>query len=84
LWLSDRRAAPKHPLAVLSYATRHNYPEIMDVAAWETIGLAADEVEASLCSTYQLAWVNTVLSQPLQRDKTEFGFETVPIPPTLA
>jgi len=84
LWLSDRGAAPKHPLAVLSYATRHNYAEIMDAAARETIGIAADEIEASLCSTYQLAWVNTVLSQPLWLDKTEFGFETVPIPPMLA
>jgi hypothetical protein len=56
----------------------------MDAAARETIGIAADEIEASFCSTYQLAWVNTVLNQPLWQDKTEFGFETVPIPPTLA
>jgi len=84
LWPSDRNAAPKHPLGVLSYATRHNYPEIMDMAAKEAIGIAADEVEASLCTTYQLAWVNTALSQPSRRDKTEFCFETVPIPPTLA
>ena len=56
----------------------------MDVAAKEAIGIAADEVEASLCATYQLAWVNTVLNQPLRQDKIEFCFETVPIPPALA
>jgi len=49
-------AVPKHPLAVLNYATRHDYPEIMDVAAKETIGIAADEVAAILSPTYLLPW----------------------------
>jgi hypothetical protein len=49
-------AAPKHPLTVLYYATRHGYTEIMDVAAKETIGIAADEVAAILPPMYLLVW----------------------------
>jgi hypothetical protein len=53
-----RLSTPEHPLAVLSYATRHNYPEISDMAAKETIGNSADEVAAVLSSTYLIAWVS--------------------------
>ena len=56
--LLDRAAAPKDPLTVLNYATRHGYTEIMDVAAKETIGIATDEVAAILPPTYLLVWVS--------------------------
>ena len=59
-------------MAVLNYATRHNYPEIMDSAAKETIGIDADIVAASLPPIYPLAWVSAVFEQHLGYGQTEF------------
>lgn len=67
--ISHRNAIPKHPLAVLSYATRHGYSDILDEAAEETIGVDAYEVTAKLSPAYLLAWVSDSSKQSSGCDK---------------
>ncbi|TFK58642.1 hypothetical protein BDN72DRAFT_781806 [Pluteus cervinus] len=46
--LHMRNAATDHPLGVLAWATRHNYMEIADLAAPQTLNLTLEEVDHAL------------------------------------
>jgi len=49
-------AIPKHPLAVLGYATRHGHCDLMDLAAPHTIGCKVKDILATLQPASVVAW----------------------------
>jgi hypothetical protein len=52
-----RAAIPHHPLEVLDYAMRHSYVDIMDEAAWDSIGCGLDEGAMHLSADVLAVWV---------------------------
>ncbi|TRM57335.1 hypothetical protein BD626DRAFT_515369 [Schizophyllum amplum] len=48
----------EHPLAVLQYADRHAYVELMDLAAPYTLGLSVKDMRNSLSLSTQIAWAD--------------------------
>lgn len=53
-----RAAYAKHPFEVLLYATKHGYPQLMNVAERESVKLSPTKAYKIFSPAVYIAWVN--------------------------
>jgi hypothetical protein len=57
LTIYHRDAIHDHPIEVMNYASRHGYPELLDIAAPLTLDIPFDKIADTMNTTIMPAWV---------------------------